>query len=568
MARKTIPFVGGFRDPDILGVEYSIPVNMQPTYYDGLGEDFIAMVPAPGTARFYELGNGITPLANNVRGLHVMNGLIYAVFGNKLVELTPIIASNELTGFNAVDLGDLVTSSGQVQMAHSNNNELAIADGFNLYSYIAGATVPFVDISTAVFAADGSNGTGNGFSDINDIDFLDNRFIFTKRGTNTFYVSPDTPFSVTSGANPATATDGLLTRLREGTTASRTRVASLTARADTLKGIIVNNLNFYLFGTRVLETWTDAGVAGNPFRRINGQVFDLGCAATHSIAQATGPGGSDITVFLSSDTKGSLDIVLLGQGGAQSIANMSIQGFLADNIRTSQDAFAFMYREENDLYYQITFPTDNYTLVYDFERKEWHQREDLYGNRHRANCFVHYNLDTFRGGYNFIGDHESLYLYEYSSDYTTDADSSSTTYPAGTKLNGVVLDIDTTVQNTAIAIHKKYITPYLRSPDEKKVIINRVELNCVQGTGRGNYSNEIYTEDEYPQIDFAASRDKGRTYDVIHSASVGKIGFYKHRTRYHRFGHSHDGWIFRLESWSNQPIIVISMIVDYEVGNE
>lgn len=567
MARKTLPLVGGFRDPDVLGVDYSIPVNMQPSYYEGLGDDFLAMVPSPGTARFYELDAGVITSADNVRGMIVMNGNIYAVFGNKLVELIPTVVGNELTDFTESELGTLGTNSGPVQMAFSNNFELAICDGSNLYSYIAAATVTFVDVTAATFAADGGNGTGSGFSDINDIDFLDNRFIFTKKDTNTFYVSTDTPFTLTTANNPATATDAALTRIREGVTSSRARVASLTARADTLKGIIVNNLNFYLFGKRVLETWTDAGVAGNPFRRINGQVFDLGCAATHSIAQATGPGGSDITVFLSSDTKGSLDIVLLGQGNAQSIANKSIQGFLADNVRTSQDAIGFMYREENDLYYQITFPTDNLTLVYDFERGEWHQREDLEGNRHRANCFVHFNEESFRGGYNFVGDYESRYLYQYNSTILTDADSGSTTYPRGTVLNGKRLDVDTTIQNTAIPIHKTYTAPYIKSPEERRVRISRVELNCVQGTGRTDYTND-YTEDKDPLIRLSGSIDKGRTYLNYHPAGVGKSGFYIERTRYDRLGESHDGWVFKLESFSRQPIIIISMVVDFEVGNE
>lgn len=544
MARRKMPFVGGFRDPDVYGINYSIPVNWQATNYENYEDQFLAMVPSPGTQRFYKLPDGIEVTNNEVRGTIEMDGAIYAVIGEKLFRLTPNIFDSELVGFSTVELGSLGTNSGPVQMASSTDHELGIVDGVHIYSYKATLTPVFttVDLTTTEL------------TNANDIDFLDGRFIITIKDSQTFYVTPNTP--------------GATSRLRTTYSINTWAFANITARADTLKGIQVNNLNFYLFGTRVIETWTDAGVAGNPFRRVNGQVYDVGAASTASIAQATGPNGEDITVFLSSDKKGAINVMMLGYGGVKPLGNKAIQGFLADNIRTKQDAIGNMFRDKNDLYYQITFPTDDITLVYDFERQEWHKRESLSGGRHIANTFVHYDLETFRGGYNFVGDYNSTRIYWFSSDIYTDATDGATTYPKGTKLNGKVLQEDTVVENEAITIHKTYTAPYIISPDEKKVIINRIEMNCIQGVGRTDYDDTTYTEDEEPNLRLSASTDKGRTFQTMHQGSVGKVGFYKTRTRYHRFGHSHDGWVLRAESYSKQPIIMISMIVDYEVGDE
>ena len=574
MVRKTLPFAGGFADPNIVGIDYSIPINFKYDNYMGFADNFTAMVPTPGIARFTEITIGAGTV---VRGMFVMDGKIFAVFGDRLVELLPTIVSNELTGFSESDKGTLLTTTGNVEFAASNNNELAICDGEFLYSYIEAATDPFVNVTSTNFT-DANHGTGNGFADINDIDFINNRFIFTRKDTSIFYVSIDVPFDqTTAGA----ATGAALTRLREGLAGANAkyRQAQLTARADTLKGIIVNNLNFYLFGTRVVETWSPAGVAGIPFRRQNGQVYDVGAASTDSIAQATGPTGYDITVFLATDIRGALDVKVLGLQGAQSITNAAIQGLLANNVREPQNAIGFLFREDNDLYYQLTFPgDDNLTIVYDFERQMWHRLTDQAGNRHRANCFVHFNLDSFKGGYNFIGDHESGFIYRYSADILTEADSDSTTYLAGTVLNGVVLvgpEEDRTFPNEAIATPRTYFTPYLQSPDEKRVRVNRVELNCVQGLG--NTDNNVgdntaplpsYAADRDPQIFLSASRDKGRTFEDAHADGIGKVGFYKTRTRYHRFGHSHDGWVFKVQTFTKQPIIIISMVADLEVGNE
>lgn len=549
MARRKMPLVGGFRDPDIYGVNFSLPINWQPSYYENREDLFLSMVPSPGTQRFYKVPQGIAVANNEYRGAIVMNGSIYVVVGDKLLKLSPTISSNELTGFSTAELGTLGTNTGQVQMAYSTDFELGIVDGVHLYSYKASLTTapetPFETVSL----------TTTQLEKANDIEFLDQRFIITIKDSQTYYVSP-----ASFAANSS--------RLRTTYTVNDWAFANITARADTLKGIKVNNLNFYLFGTRVIETWTDAGVSGNPFRRINSQVYDVGAASTDSIAQATGPNGEDITVFLASDTKGALNVMMLGHGGVQSIANKAIQGFLADNIRSKQDAIGAMFRDKNDLYYQITFPTDNITLVYDFERQEWHQRKALDGGRHHANIFVHFDEEDFRGGYNFVGDYNSTRMYWFSSDIYTDALDGTTFCPAGTKINGKVLQTDTNIENTAITIHKSYTAPYISSPEEKKVIINRVELNCVQGTGRNDYDDRTYTEDKEPNIRLSASRDKGRTFETMHQGSVGKVGFYKRRTRYHRFGHSHDGWVLKAESYSKQPIIMISMILDYEVGDE
>lgn len=545
--RKTVPLVTGFKDPNLLGIKHSLPINFYPDFYEGVDDKLLVMRPCPGTERFFNLPSGVVTTEDNVRGMHVMGDNIYAVFGNKLVELLPTIdmGTNELIGFTESELGQLSTDTGPVRMVHSNTNELGIVDGEALYSYMAAETPAFLEVSA----------TTTELEDANDIAFLDNHFIITIGGTSTFYVSSDFDES-----------GPLVSRLRRNI--STFEFANITARADRLMGIQVNNLNFYLFGTRVLETWTDAGVALNPFRRINGQVYDYGCAATATIQQATAATGEDITVFLASDTKGALSVVMLGGGGAKPISNPEVEEFLSENVRKKSDAFAFMFRLGNDLFYQITFPTDNFTLVYDFSTNEWHRRQDLEGNRHIANCFVHFDTDDFLGSYNFVGDYQSRRIYRFDDDIFTDAKNGTTLFKKGTLLNGQRLPANTEIENEALPIYKIHYTPWMKSPEERTVRLARVELNCVQGTGRPDYRPSTYTEDENPMISLSASDDKGRTFNKSQEEGVGKIGHYRTRTRYHRFGMSHDGWVFKLESWSKQPIIILSMIIDFEVGNE
>lgn len=571
MARTQVPFVSGWRDPDLDGIFYEFCINMQPTYFEGQSKTF-AMIPSPGNERFYQIQ---ATLADDViRGMIVMQGHIYCFAGANLIELTPTIVSNQLTTFSETvysvssGSGASFANTTPVRMAYSNldasgNPELGIAlqdstGSWELLSFSKTATTKLIHLDGTTYDSVASRDMVGS----TDIAFLDNRFIIPKGNVSAndqslFDVSADGP----SGGTP---------RLRRVT--ADWQFGSI-ARNDKALGVAINNGNFFLFGQHLVQTWTDAGLAGLPFRPIMGQTYNYGTPSQYTVQTAVGDQGDDITVFLSRDSHGALSVIKLGVSGATPISNRQVEGYFADNVTYPFDAIGMMYRQDSDLYYMLTFPTDDFTFVYDFEHQEWHKREWHDGGRHIANAMVYYDQTgpgqaAMHQKYNFMGDFESKRIYNFSSEIFTYADNGSVTYPAGTILNGAVLDVATTVQNTARAIPKTVVSPIFEDPNDKLITLDRLEIVSVQGTGRTDWVDDIYTEDKDPMLVVRVSTDRGRTYGNANNSGVGEAGFYKTRTRFWGLGSTHDGFVFKVQSWSKQPIIMLRAVLDYQLGEE
>tara|TARA_R110002126_G_scaffold196770_4_gene344699 strand:- start:468 stop:2225 length:1758 start_codon:yes stop_codon:yes gene_type:complete len=585
VARKEIPFVSGWRDPDLTGMLYEFCINMQPTAFDGSTKTY-AMIPSPGNERFYQIQGTLND--DVIRGMIVMSGHIYCFAGEKLVELTPTISSNLLTTFTET-VYSVTSSSGAsfaattpVRMGYSNkdssgNPELCIVlqsstGSWELLSFTKTATTKLAHIDGGAI----DSVTSRDMVGATDIQFLDNRFIIPKGEKS----------SVDQSVFDVTTDSGTPTRLRNVTAGW---VSGSIERNDKAKGLALNNGNFFIFGEHLVQTWTDAGLAGLPFRPIMGQTFDYGTPSQFTIQTSTGPTGDDITIFLSRDKEGSLSVIQLGRGGAIPISTRQIEGYFANNVTNAFNAIGMMYREDSDLFYMITFPTDDLTFVFDFEHKEWHKREWTDNGRHIANAIVNYD-QTAAGESDlyeqitFIGDFESKRIYKFSSAIYTYADNGTTVYPENSTLDGKVLDITETRQNTgvtppasdtavgddfkALAIAKTVVSPIFEDPNDKVITISRLELQTVQGTGRLDYNKNTYTEDRDPLIKVLVSDDRGRSYGNPSNDGIGEAGYYKTRTRYFGLGSSHDGFVFKVQSWSKQPIIILRTIVDYMLGEE
>lgn len=544
MARLRIPAVGGFSDPDINNFNTDIPINFHPVNYASATGEIVAMVSSPGTETVGDLH--LNASSDTVRGQHRMNGRNFVVVGNQLWEV-----DDDSNVVGAV-IGAIAGTTSSVRMFHkfvsdgtNSNYELGIIAEGNLYSYIDGATTELQNVSATNYNA-GTIITNAGPTNIGDGTVLNNRALITKTNSSTFYVGMDVFVNNAESTNSSLG-GSLLSALRVGTTTVSNargtigwRSAALTAREDTCAGIMRNNLTFYLFGRRVIETWTNAGVAGNPFRRINGQVYDLGAAATATIQQATTPQGEDVTVFLAQDSYGALSVIKLGMGGAQPISNKEIEAFLGRNVTDASDANGFFYRQNNDLYYQINFTTDNFTFVYDFERNAWHKRQDINGNRHKANTALHYNNMTVIGGY------DDKRLYNFSDNILTD-------------------DYNGTIE----PIHKRYQLGLVQDDNFRKVYVYRVEADFIQGQGKGDEDVSIpYDRDADPIVYLSYSKDRGNTWSNSIPATIGEAGMLRTVTRWRRFGSSKEGYVFRIESWSDRAIIMLGIAIDTSIGTE
>lgn len=302
----------------------------------------VAVFGSPGINTFQTLGAG------PIRGMHVMNDVLYVVSGGTFYS---VALSGAVTA-----LGGTVTGTNIVSMA-DNGTQIAIVNGVN--GYIWSQVGGFQVISDP------------NFHPANTVTFFDDYFVFDWAGTNKFFIS-----------SPL-----------DGTTYSGLDFASAEVNSDFVIATVNQQENLLIFGERTIETWYDSGAVDFPFLRVNGGTIERGCGAAQTIIK------EDNAVFFLGD-----DLIFYRLGGIQ-LQRISTHAIEAawQQYATASDAFAFSYSFDGHKFISVTFPTGNATWHYDIASGLWHERESLDMNLR--------NLGRWRGctharcyNQDFIGD--------------------------------------------------------------------------------------------------------------------------------------------------------------------
>lgn len=277
-------------------------------------KSFVPIFGTPGIKSFATPGNG------PIRGMHVMDDLLYVVSGTELISVS--------SSATEVDLGD-IDGSGRVGMA-DNGTELVIVNGTQGWTY----------------------DTSNGLVEITDTDFLncstvtfqDGYFIFERAGTGSFFISA----------------------INDGTSYATLDIATAASAPDDTIAVLSDHRELFLFGDDSIEVWINTG-ATFPFERMEGGSIERGCAAKYS------PAKEDNSVFFLGDN---LKVYRISQYVPEEISTFAV----ADKISgytTTNDASGYCYSQQGHTFYVLTFPTEKVTWVYDINTSLWHERESF-----------------------------------------------------------------------------------------------------------------------------------------------------------------------------------------------
>lgn len=225
--------------------------------------------------------------------------------------------------------------------------------------------------------------------------YLDGFFIWNRRGTNQFFVSP----SFWNGTDPLDPLD----------------IASKIGGPDQIIAIASIHRELWIIGQLTSEVWFNSGGVDFPFERLPGVFIDHGMLRGYTLAQA------DVSLFwLSRDRQGQMMVFKSEGYGAVRISDHAFEYAVRD-YEDVTDAIGFCYQLEGQTFYVITFPTADHTWAYDLSTGLWHERmwldENGVEHRHRANCATNvYNMVV-------CGDHTNGKLYHWDMDtYTDDGD--------------------------------------------------------------------------------------------------------------------------------------------------
>jgi hypothetical protein len=417
-----------------------------------------------------------------VRGAWVLPGGTACIWvcGNTVALMTMTVPATQtsIAQFSVANIGFLLTNSGQVCIRDNGaGGYVVIVDGPYGYTY---------NIVSGIFAQI----TDPAFLGADRVAFIDGWLIFNQPGTQNFYTTAPTPYTVTFAgaffAKNDTSSDNLIT-------------------------LMENNRELWLVGERHSEVWYDAGGANFAFSRIPGVAPQIGCAAKHSIARL----GSSLA-WLGKSERGENVVIKTEQYSYVPISNRALEHAISGYPLVS-DAFGYTYEEEGHLFYMLTFPTADATWCYDHTSSErsgepcWHQRASYdptagVFHRHRSNCFV--NFQDIR----MVGDYQLGSVLQLSRNYYADATG-----------DGVF---------PLIALRR---APHLWSKENRERIFHsslQVEFSPGVGLQVGQGVD--------PQAMMRFSDDGAATFGTSRTRSIGKAGQMKNRAIWRRLGQARD----------------------------
>ena len=309
---------------------------------------------------------------------------------------------------------------------------------------------------------------------------------------------------------------GQVSDLNDGSSWDSTMYFNAEGDPDNTLVILSDHRDLIMFGTGTMETWYNSG-ATVPFDRKPGYSQEVGLGAKDSPSQL------ENTVYFLTDK---FQIVKLQGAQPVPVSTRSIDYQIAQDSDRG-NAIGMSVIIEGNAFYILT--TSNNTWAYNAASKFWHKLASYpepFTGRWRGNCSEYFNKK------NIIGDYQNGKLYE--------------------------LDFDTFKDNSDY-IRRVRIPPTIKQ-DGKLIFHSSLEIFFEAGTGLDGG-----VQGENPKAMLQYSDDGGHTWSYEIWRSIGKIGEYKWRAVWNRFGASRNR-SYKLTVSDPVKWVVIGANLEAEVG--
>jgi hypothetical protein len=498
------------------------------------------LVPYPG----YRMVASINP---GSRGRHMYSssrwGNSIAVIGNAVYGVSPPAAGTEFLSYFFI--GNINTFVGDVFIDENIVGQIGICDGQDIWIYNWSApTTPALIAVTLPIDSQTNAPIVPGY-----ITYQSGRFITGNKETANWFLS-----AVGNGANwNPNSGFPLFAAIQSKPT---NFVAALRAPGR-------GNL-LYVFGQDVVELWYDVGAAIFPYQRSTSVSIDYGCLSPNTIAAM-----DTIVAWLGVNERSGPVIMVSAGSDITKISDDGIDFQLAQLTNPAASTGLF-FKESGHLFYQITFfdPADNFTLVYDFNNKEFYSASDENMNYHVAE-----NVAFMQDSYYFVSINDGN-IYQTSSRLTT---------------------YDYTVPNSGFPvvyeIPRVRICPPLRLGDSSRFVMNSLTFTVEQGNdanyagsllyylseengtvlceedGNATDASGIYLSQErvvnpyVPRIDISVSTDGGETFSSYSTQELNPLGQRKNRVIFWQLGSANDA-TFQFRFWGLGRAVVFDGIVN------
>ena len=430
-------------------------VSVEQTYNMIISDEFL--VPYAGYKKVSE--QSIIPSAVTGRNVFTSQnyGFMLLVSGS-----TVYTASNKLS---ISKVAEIDTSEGDVYIDENNAGQIAICDRQSIYIY---------NPTDGTFAKAATPGSPHGGLDFipGYITFQNGRFIAASLDKSEWRLSD--------------VGNGLLWPY------DSQHVGAFQTKPDTVMATQRfpgrGNL-LYVFGKTVTELWQDVGFQLFPYQRNSSSNIDYGCLNAATIAH-----NDRIIVWLAANEKSGPVIMYSTGGDPQRISTDGID-FKFSQLKSPANSYGFLFIQDGHLIYQITFPSDMLSYIYDFTTQKFFTVTDENMGAHIAK-----RLAFFNAHYYFVSFNDG-HLYEMS--------------PNHTNYNGK-------------EIPRIRVCNTIRLPDNSRFVANYSTFAIEQG---------INSTPDIPQKVFLSiSRNGGQTFSSSIENTLNAEGKYKNKLIFWRLG--------------------------------
>jgi hypothetical protein len=347
-----IPFVGGHEEGQTQRVNYQLCTNLYPGVEGQGAKTPAALYPTPGMTLACETGI-VGPCRSN--GV-IFQGLPHFIIGEWLVRID--------AGLQATRLFKLATAGGRCALAVT-RVEMIVVDGIPTYRYYPeGNGMP--GDGTVWQILNGAAGPLEGIAS-SQVVSLDHTFIVNEVGSDRVHGS------------------GLL----DGFTWVGYAYATAEARPDLIVALHASLDRLFFLGEETTEVYM-AAPGDFPFAHV--MAAEWGCQAAFSLASVDGA-----TFWLGRGEAGANQVFMSRGAAPQRISNHGIERILSEAERTD-DAYAWVYQHNGQVFYNLSFPTLNRTFAYSVSTGSWHERSSSGLGRSRVGGQIYF------AGKNLCGD--------------------------------------------------------------------------------------------------------------------------------------------------------------------
>lgn len=336
MPRQEVPIVGGYGKDVDLHLSAEDTLNWLPVRSESPGARSQFMLrQAPGLRPLTKIGTG------PIRGLHTVEGRLYAVSGTQLYEVT-----NSYVGIPR----GTIPGVGRVSMAHNQRgtgNELAVDNGSARY-VLNTATLAFQKVTDAGFPG-------------SFIAFYVDQYLG--------YVEPQGRYWGHSDLADALSYNTLDQYEAEGD-------------PDRIVSAYVSHREVLIFGKETIEPFVNTGGSTGTFERASNTVIENGCSSRYGVA------GMDNSVFWPDDKR-----ILRRLEGYTAVrfSTAAEEALLAECTDSEiKRAYAFTWEDKGHKVYYLTVP-GKFTLGYDLLSGQFHRRSSPGLNTWRINSLAFWN---------------------------------------------------------------------------------------------------------------------------------------------------------------------------------